>query len=225
MFKNNFLIILIIAVIFIFSIYSNTKIDIIWNYFLSNYLEIKIWSSKNLFFSIIAFSIIYILTTSLSLPFSLILTLIYASILGWTSLPLIIFSASSGAFILFLISKNMFQTYFQKKVSNYLVKAKNSFNRSPFMWLLFLRLLPIMPFWACNVLPGLLKMNNKDFLKATIIGITPGTSLYVWLGVGFEKYMHKSDSGYLPNINIGLLIPLFIISFLVLLSIFIKRKN
>lgn len=49
-----------------------------------------------------------------------------------------------------------------------------------FLWLLRLRLIPVIPFNLLNLAAGLTAMPWRTFAAATVLGILPGTIVYTW---------------------------------------------
>ena len=65
-----------------------------------------------------------------------------------------------------------------------------------FFWLLALRLVPAFPFWVVNIVPALLGMGARPFLIATLVGITPGSAAYIWVGISLQPIL---AAGRVPN--------------------------
>jgi uncharacterized membrane protein YdjX (TVP38/TMEM64 family) len=66
------------------------------------------------------------------------------------------------------------------------------FERNAFNYLMFLRLVPVFPFWAVNLVPGLIQVRLTPFVVATALGIIPGSLAYAALGAGLGQAF---DSG------------------------------
>lgn len=62
------------------------------------------------------------------------------------------------------------------------------FERDAFNDLLFLRLVPLFPFWVANLAPALLDVRLRPFATATVIGIIPGALAYASVGDSFGRY-------------------------------------
>ena len=61
-----------------------------------------------------------------------------------------------------------------------MAEFKLGFRKIAFLTLA-LRLIPAAPFWIVNIIPALLGMRLSHYVLATLIGITPGTLIYVWV--------------------------------------------
>jgi uncharacterized membrane protein YdjX (TVP38/TMEM64 family) len=56
------------------------------------------------------------------------------------------------------------------------------FEGDGFRYLLFLRLMPLFPFWLVNLAPALTRMTTRSYVAATLVGMIPGCFAYVYLG-------------------------------------------
>ncbi len=60
----------------------------------------------------------------------------------------------------------------------WLERFRDGFQENAFNYLLFLRLVPIFPFWLVNLAPALLGVSFATYLLATVLGIIPGSFAY-----------------------------------------------
>jgi len=65
-----------------------------------------------------------------------------------------------------------------------------------FSYLLFLRLVPIFPFWLVNLAPALVGVRLATFVGATALGIIPGTFVYALLGNGLDSVIRAEGAEY-----------------------------
>lgn len=154
-----------------------------------HYTSLTDWIAQNNILAWTAFFIIYLVAVAFSLPIASLLTLGGAAFLGWIALPLVVLSATAGAFILFLAARGALQDTMQKRAGPFMEKIRKGFNDSPFFWLLALRLVPVFPFWVVNIVPAILRMSSRDFLVATLVGITPGSAAYIWVGISVQPIL------------------------------------
>lgn len=66
----------------------------------------------------------------------------------------------------------------QQVVANY----DERLSRSGLLTMLILRLMPVVPFNALNYALGFTSVRTRDYVLATVFGITPGTFAYVYFG-------------------------------------------
>ena len=190
------------------------------NYFI-NFKEL---SKKNFVLSILIFLTLYIIATSLSLPIATSLTLFSGAIFGWLAIPIIIFSATTGATIVFYLVQSSIGHFFINKIEKKFFYLKNDFKKDSFYFLLSLRLLPIMPFFLVNILAGLFRINLTKYILATSIGILPASTAFIWTGKSIGEIISYSDLQNLELIFFKLIPPLTIMAIISLLPIFLRKK-
>ena len=143
------------------------------------------------------FVIIYVLGIVVVFPAS-ILTLIagfvFNSLVGFI---LVIIGASIGALLSFFISRYLFYDYFQNKFANtrFLKWTKTENQKNLTRTIFFMRLLPIFSFNAINYGSGITKITAKRYFLATLLGIMPGTFVYVYLGSNFKNVLSLNFLG------------------------------
>lgn len=143
--------------------------------------------------AVLAYIGIYILVVALSLPGAAFLSLGGAVVLGWrTSVPASIFGATVGATIVFQIVKGSLGGPLAERAGPFVRKLTDGFARDSFNYLLFLRLTPIVPFFAVNAVAGLCRVDFRTFVTATILGIIPGSLAFAWLGSGLEDVLQRA---------------------------------
>ena len=90
--------------------------------------------------------------------------------------------------------------------------------------MLFLRLVPIFPFFIVNIVPALLDLRLRVFALATLLGIIPATFVYILVGNGLGSIL---KTGQEPNLGIifqpEVLIPLLALAALSLVPIIYKK--
>lgn len=163
--------------------------------------------------------VIYVLLLS-SLPLLLfpdsVLVISGGMIFGlfWGSI-LTIVGSLIGAAIAFFISRKLGRQAVKKLIKKDLVLFDKK--NSGFFLILMLRLIPLFPFKIVSYSAGLSDIKFKDFAIATTLGSLPG--IIVYTNLGDKTTVIGSKDFY---ISIGLLVGLFIISF-IMKNIFKKR--
>jgi uncharacterized membrane protein YdjX (TVP38/TMEM64 family) len=77
------------------------------------------------------------------------------------------------------------------------------FRVDAFSYLLFLRLVPIFPFWLVNLVPALCGVSLKTFALATVLGMIPGTFAFTFVGAGLESVVVAQEADYRACIAAG----------------------
>ncbi len=126
---------------------------------------------------------IYTLSTALSLPLASLLSLMIGFIFGlWVGFMIIIFSATLGATLVFLASRYIFGEAIQHRMRGKIQRFLSEFHKHDFNYLLFLRLVPIFPFWLINLSMAFTPIRLKTYMAATFLGILPGAFVFANLG-------------------------------------------
>ena len=150
----------------------------------ATYQDIQILINKSYILYYSAFFILYIVVTAFALPISLIKTLLAGALFGfWPGLILVSFASSIGSTFCFLFSRYALRAYIQKRFSNYLEKINKGIETDGWLYLLFLRLSPIFPFFIINLVFGLTKMKTLEFYVVSQIGMFIATAIFVNAGV------------------------------------------
>ncbi|THJ22076.1 MAG: TVP38/TMEM64 family protein [Nitrospira sp. CG24E] len=129
------------------------------------------------------FVLCYIAVTGLSLPGAVILTLaggfLFGSVFGTLLVNL---GATSGATLAFLAARYMLRDWVEQKFGRWLESLQQGFAKNAFSYLITLRLIPLFPFFAVNLVSGLTRMNVGSYVAATALGIIPGSFVYAYAG-------------------------------------------
>ena len=129
--------------------------------------------------TVLLFMAIYILQTALSLPGAAILSLaagaIFGAIMGTVYANL---AATIGATLAFLATRFLLHDLVQRKFGDRLKKLNHELETRGLNYLLFLRLVPIFPFFLINLAAGLTRLPLRTFIIGTMIGIIPGGFVY-----------------------------------------------
>jgi uncharacterized membrane protein YdjX (TVP38/TMEM64 family) len=148
------------------------------------YQDLQILINQNYYFYFFIFFILYVVVTAFALPISLLKTLLAGALFGfWPGLILVSFASSIGSTFCFLFSRYALRAYIQKKFSNYLEKINKGIETDGWLYLLFLRLSPIFPFFIINLVFGLTKMKTLEFYIVSQIGMFIATAIFVNAGV------------------------------------------
>lgn len=141
------------------------------------------------FLSVAAFVSVYVFVIVLSLPGGAVMTMSGGFLFGlWTGSLLSLCSATVGAVGIFSIARFAAGGLLRARASPFISGMAREFQRSAFTYLLFLRLVPLFPFWVVNLAPAVLEMPLRPFLMATAIGIIPDTLAYASVGDSLSRY-------------------------------------
>jgi uncharacterized membrane protein YdjX (TVP38/TMEM64 family) len=149
---------------------------------------------KNRFFMAGAFIAIYIIQTALSLPGAAILSLAAGAIFGAVMGTMYVnIGATVGATLAFLVARYLFHDVIQKKFGPRLEKINRELETRGFNYLLFLRLVPLFPFFLINLGSGLTNMPLRTFILGTVVGIIPGSFVFCNAGASLAAITSMNE--------------------------------
>lgn len=147
--------------------------------------------------AVIAYSATYVTIVALSIPGGVFMTILGGFLFGWLFGGAIAsVSATLGAIFVFLIARTSVGDILARKAGPRLQKFAEGFREDAFSYLLFLRFLPIMPFWMTNLAPALFGVRVETFAFATMIGILPATFTFATAGAGLDSVIAAQKESF-----------------------------
>lgn len=135
---------------------------------------------------------LYVAVVAASLPGALAMSLaggfMFGAVLGT---GLIVIGATIGATLLFVIARTAFGDALRRRAGPFVRKMEEGFRANAFWYLLSLRLIPIFPFFAVNLVPALVGIPLATFVAATLIGVIPGTFVFASFGAGLGEVFDR----------------------------------
>ena len=165
-----------------------------------NHAELTAWVATHRVMAEMAFVAAYAVVVAFSLPVAILVTPLSGFLFGvWMGAALSVIGATLGAAAVFLAARTAFYDLFHARAGAMLSRLEEGFRRDAFSYLLFLRLVPVFPFWLVNIVPGLLGMSLGRYVLATLLGIIPGAMVYAGVGAGFGMLFEK---GQPPDLSV-----------------------
>lgn len=90
--------------------------------------------------------------------------------------------ANLGALLAFAAGRFLGRSFVESIIGNRFQPLMRSLMRNGFFVILYLRLVPVIPYNALNLLAGASPINFRDYIWATLLGMIPGTILFAFLG-------------------------------------------
>ena len=165
-----------------------------FNLIKQRYEDIQLLINERYLFYYLLFFLSYIVVTALALPISLLKTLLAGALFGL--LPGVIltsFASTIGSTLCFLISRYLFKDVIQEKYKKYLGKINQGIKEEGLLYLLFLRLSPIFPFFLINLTFGLTQMKWTNFYWMSQLGMLPATVIFVNAGNQLSQINNLED--------------------------------
>ncbi len=192
--KNKTIILLIGLLLIVLFFYFDLKQYLTLASLKANHQLLLTFYAEHALLMVAAFMAIYIIQTALALPGATILSLSAGAIFG----PLLgtiyaVSAASAGATLSFLVTRYLLRDAVLARFGNKLEGINQELERRGLNYLLFLRLVPVFPFFLINLAAGLTRLPLRIFMLGTFIGIIPGGFVFVNAGASLASISRLSD--------------------------------
>ncbi|MGE0652877.1 MAG: TVP38/TMEM64 family protein [Alphaproteobacteria bacterium] len=148
----------------------------------------------------LGFIVVYAVSTAVSLPGGAILTLAGGFLFGVVAGSIyVVIGATVGATALFLAARSALGDMLQRRAGPSVRRMERGFRDNALSYLLFLRLVPVFPFWLVNLVPAFLAVPLRTYVIGTFFGIIPGSIVYAAVGNGLGAVF---DQGRTPDLSI-----------------------
>lgn len=141
--------------------------------------------TKNMVLVVAVFVAIYAGAVALSVPGAAVLTIaggfLFGTVLGTVYA---VIGATLGAIGVFLFVKAGLGDALTTRAGTVVDRLRRGFHENALGYLLFLRLLPVFPFFAVNLAAAILNVPLRVYALATLVGIIPGSLVYSSIGAG-----------------------------------------
>lgn len=156
--------------------------------------DLQMLIEDNPLISAAVFLLIYIAATAISIPGAVILTLAGGALFGLAQgTVLVSFASTLGALFAFLVSRYFLHDFVQNKFSDRLETINLKVAKDGAFYLLFLRLVPLFPFFLINLVMALTPIRAWTFYWVSQIGMFPATLIYVNAGTQLAKISSIKD--------------------------------
>jgi len=174
-----------------------------WHHYLSlehlaaNRESLRTLMNDHYVLALATFTLVYAVTVALSIPGGVVLTIASGFLFGWlVGGVLSVVGATIGASAIFLVARSALRDVLIAKAGPKLQRFAEGFREDALSYLLFLRLVPVFPFWLVNLAPGLLGVPFGTYVLATFIGIIPGTFAFALAGAGLDSVIDVQQASY-----------------------------
>ncbi len=158
------------------------------------------WRADHEVLAALAFVGAYALVVALSLPGAVWMTIAGGFLFGTIAATIyVVVAATLGAAAIFLAARHAFSDLLHAKAGGAIRKMEAGFGENALSYLLFLRLVPIFPFWLVNLVPAFLGVRLGTFVIGTFFGIIPGSVVYTLVGNGLGAVL---DAGGKPDLGL-----------------------
>ena len=207
---------LVSAFLLLYSVMQDQTLNIA--YVQAKVVDFGVWRQSNAGLFVGFFVVIYITITALSLPFAVWLTLAAGLLFGlWWGTLIVSFASSIGATLAFLSARFVLRDWVATKLGHRIKAIDSGLKKDGVFYLFSLRLIPVFPFFAINLLMGLTSVSTWTFYWVSQAGMLAVTIVYVNAGTQLANITNFNKSRYdkfIIIIKLKLLYPCILYSML-----------
>jgi len=191
----------------------------------AHHAQLEAWTARDPVLAAAAYIVLYTVAVAFSLPGGALLTVIGGFLFGLTlGTAYTVVGATLGSIVIFLAARGAFRKVFAARIGPFVKRMEAGFREDAFSYLLILRLVPLFPFWLVNLVPAFLGVPLGTYALATVIGIVPGTFVFVSIGDGLGAVLAAGGS---PDLSLilqpSILIPLLGLAALAAIPVVYKK--
>ena len=137
---------------------------------------------------VLVFFAAYVAVTALSLPGAAIMTLAAGASFGLVLGTVVVsFASTLGATLAMLAARYLLRDSIQARFGKRLIDINKGIEKEGAFYLFTLRLIPVVPFFALNLLMGLTRIRTWTYFWVSQLGMFAGTVVYVNAGTQIAK--------------------------------------
>lgn len=163
--------------------------------------ELQAFVADHAVLAVLVFAAVYTAVTAMSFPGATALTVaggfLFGSLAGTVY---VVAAATLGASIIFVIARSAVGDSLRRRAGPWLAKMEAGFKENAFNYLMVLRLVPLFPFFVVNLVPAFLGVSLRTYVAATLIGIIPGSFVFVSVGAGLGSVLDMAEELTLGNV-------------------------
>lgn len=171
------------AAVYLTGTYRYLSAGYAWDWVRGHLDDLKERVAEDLPLAAMLFFAAYVAVTALSLPAAAVLSLAAGALFGrWLGTGVVLLGATAGATLAFLSSRYLLRDFVRQRFGPRLAVLDDGVRREGAYYLLTLRLVPVFPFFLINLGMGLTPIRAATFAWVSLLGMLPGTFLYVNAG-------------------------------------------
>lgn len=147
--------------------------------------------------ALLAYIGLYIAAVALSVPGAVLLTVSGGFLFGvMTGAAGAVIGATVGATLIFLMARTALGEPLLRRAGPRAQTLAQGFREDAFSYLLFLRLVPVFPFFLVNLVPAFAGVRLGPFVAATALGVIPAALVYAFAGTGLDSIIVAQKHSY-----------------------------
>jgi uncharacterized membrane protein YdjX (TVP38/TMEM64 family) len=171
------------------------------------------------------YAVVYAGVAAFSIPGGAVLTILGGFLFGtWLGTLYAVTGATLGSVAVFLAARTALADTLRAKAGGAVQRMRAGFQENALSYLLFLRLIPVFPFWLVNLVPALVGVPLRTYVIGTFAGIIPGTFVFASVGSGLDALVAAGDKlGLHTLLQPNVLLPILGLGLLSLLPVAYKK--
>lgn len=161
------------------------------------------YKDEHFAFTLIAAIVIYLVSAAFSLPIASILSLLAGLLFGrWLGAAVIVIGGTLGATLLLIAARYVFTDFFKrrKRTIGRLQALNEGFCRNGLLYVAFLRVVPVLPFWLVNLGAAFTQIPLPSYMAGTVLGMVPISFVWAQMGEKLETINSPGDAISAPII-------------------------
>jgi uncharacterized membrane protein YdjX (TVP38/TMEM64 family) len=107
-----------------------------------------------------------------------------------------VIGATAGATLIFLLARTALGEPLLRRAGPRAQQLAQGFRDDAFSYLLFLRLVPVFPFFLVNLVPAFAGVRLAPFVAATALGVIPAALVYAFAGTGLDSVITAQKNSF-----------------------------
>jgi uncharacterized membrane protein YdjX (TVP38/TMEM64 family) len=156
-----------------------------WSTFQARRGEITAFVGDHFVTALLGYMALYIVVVTLSIPVTIWVTMAGGLLFGApVAIPLVAIAATTGATLVFFATRTSLGGLLEERAGPWYARLERGFQRDQWSYMLFLRLMPAVPFTGVNLAAGFLGVSPTCFITVTALGVLPSTAIFALTGAG-----------------------------------------
>jgi uncharacterized membrane protein YdjX (TVP38/TMEM64 family) len=137
---------------------------------------------------------VYSLSAAVAFPlggvFVIASGLLFGTVIGALATVL---ASTLGGIAVFFIARYGFKDWIEEHHGKYLAPIEKEVSDHPISYLLFLRLMPVVPYLVINVVAALVNVRLSTFIWTSVVGLLPGAFLLALVGQEISRIAETGE--------------------------------
>jgi uncharacterized membrane protein YdjX (TVP38/TMEM64 family) len=172
----------------------------------------------------LAFMAFYVAMALALFPAQLWVTVFGSMLFGfWPGFFVAWLSTVLAAGAVFVAARSLLAERYRTATAKYLGRIEEGFAKDQFMWMLSMRLMPVVPFVVSNVAPTFLGARIRPYMAAAVVGSIPHMLMYCYVGAKAGEALNRDAPPDVGSFAASMAPALLILAVLPLAAVAVRR--